>query len=107
MEPVDVSWISIARRDSEFVRGTVTALNRRGQHARGGEGRFARTRLAHQPNREATLGRSGFEVKKRVYADSQLETTRELAEKPSWDRKAIDHRQALMAKLATQAWRFQ
>lgn len=55
----------------------------------------------------SSLGRSGFEQKKKIYAESDLETTKRLAEFERWDRQAISHRQAHLAKLAAQAWRFQ
>jgi hypothetical protein len=53
------------------------------------------------------LGRKSFDQKKAVYATSDLEITRSVAKSPKWDRQAIEHRQAHMAKLAVNIWRFQ
>lgn len=53
------------------------------------------------------LGREGFASKKKIYGDSQLLTTKELATADDWGRKQIEVRQASMAKRAVAAWRFQ
>jgi hypothetical protein len=58
-------------------------------------------------NVNQTLGRKGFPEKKEAYAASDLEITKKLADSERWDRQTIEHRQAWMAKLAAQAWRFQ
>jgi hypothetical protein len=54
-----------------------------------------------------SLGRSAFAAKRRLYADSKILLTRDVAERAEWNRQAIEHRQAALAKLAVQAWRFQ
>ena len=61
--------------------------------------------LLTEVNRD--LGRIGFEKKRPIYANSELRLTSQIAQADEWDRKAIRHRQARMAKLAAQAWRFQ
>ncbi len=53
------------------------------------------------------LGNSRFAAKKPVYEKSALLLTQELCKQNQWDRKAIEHRQARMGKLAATAWRFQ
>jgi hypothetical protein len=52
------------------------------------------------------LGSIGFPEKKKTYAQSTLEITKELNSFPKWNRGAIDSRQAEMAKLAPAIWRF-
>lgn len=52
------------------------------------------------------LGSTGFENKKKTYADSELELTKELANISTWDRAEIEKRQTDMAKLAPTIWRF-
>ncbi len=54
-----------------------------------------------------SLGNKSFPEKRGVYAKSSLELTNMLGAKRSWSRKAIEHRQAKMAKLAVALWRFQ
>src|SRR4051794_37672662 len=46
-------------------------------------------------------------AKRRLYADSKILLTRDVAERAEWNRQAIEHRRAALAKLAVQAWRFQ
>jgi hypothetical protein len=53
------------------------------------------------------LGTASFDEKKAVYGKSSIIITNQLAKQSSWDRQAIDHRQARMAMLAVSAWRFQ
>jgi hypothetical protein len=53
------------------------------------------------------LGSESFEVKKAVYATSDLIITKEIANVAEWNRKSIEHRQAHLAKLAAAVWRFQ
>ena len=53
------------------------------------------------------LGREGFPIKKKVYGDSLLVTTKEVAACDEWGRRQIEARQANMAKLAVATWRFQ
>jgi hypothetical protein len=53
------------------------------------------------------LGRQGFAEKKKVYADSVLETTKTISTVAEWNRRAVEERQSVMAKLATSIWRFQ
>jgi hypothetical protein len=60
--------------------------------------------LSEPRNRDA--GRNSFDEKKALYAASELLTTREIAVPKKWDRKAIHHRQAWLAKRATTVWRF-
>jgi Protein of unknown function DUF262/Protein of unknown function (DUF1524) len=84
-------WADVIAADAEIVADCVERLGN----------------LCLLTTVNTALGRSSFEAKKEVFAESQLETTRELADNASWDRKAIDYRQAHMAKLAAQAWRFQ
>ncbi len=61
--------------------------------------------LTEKLNRD--VGRANFEEKKKVYGTSDLMTTADLANLPQWDRRAIEHRQAEMAKRAVAIWRFQ
>lgn len=51
------------------------------------------------------LGNESFERKKEVFAESDLLTTREIAELEEWDRAAVERRQSTMAKLAVALWR--
>ncbi|MFI4941277.1 MAG: HNH endonuclease family protein, partial [Burkholderiales bacterium] len=53
------------------------------------------------------LGRAAFEKKRPVFADSKIRITAELAKSNTWDRKTIEGRQAAMAKMAVNIWRFQ
>lgn len=53
------------------------------------------------------LGNASFSRKVKVYEQSVLILTREIAGFPNWDRNAIESRQELMAKRAVSAWRFQ
>ncbi|MCH9052165.1 MAG: DUF262 domain-containing protein [Proteobacteria bacterium] len=55
----------------------------------------------------ANLGNAQFETKRKTYAASDLLLTKQIAERGQWDYQTIVHRQAHMAKLAVQAWRFQ
>ena len=52
-------------------------------------------------------GDAGFEDKKAVYKESSIILTKSIAEIEKWNRMAIEHRQARMAKLAASIWRFQ
>ena len=54
-----------------------------------------------------SAGGSSFEEKKAIYGDSDILITKSIADIDTWDRKAIEHRQAKMAKLAASIWRFQ
>lgn len=54
-----------------------------------------------------SLGRSSLNDKKKVYANSDLWTTRMIKDTADWSRKEIEHRQAWMAKQAVAIWRFQ
>jgi hypothetical protein len=56
-------------------------------------------------NREAA--RATFDRKKVFYADSDLEITNQVAKYAGWDRKAVDQRQAWLAKRAVAVWRFE
>ena len=53
------------------------------------------------------IGTASFDEKKVAYAKSKIILTNHLATLTSWDRQAIEHRQARMAKLAVSVWRFQ
>jgi len=57
--------------------------------------------------RNKELGRSDFITKKKIYSESDLETTNELAKYDAWNMEAVKRRQLRLAKLAVQAWRFQ
>jgi hypothetical protein len=61
--------------------------------------------LTRVPNKD--LASASFDEKKAVYAKSKIILTNQLATVASWDRQAIEHRQARMAKLAASVWRFQ
>ena len=61
--------------------------------------------LTDKLNRD--VGRANFDDKKKVYGASDLITTANLSKLSQWDRKAIEHRQAEMAKRAAAIWRFQ
>jgi len=52
------------------------------------------------------LGRSSFDEKKKVYAASDLITTKEIAGRSLWGRKEIEDRQKNLAKVAVAVWRF-
>jgi Protein of unknown function (DUF1524) len=56
-------------------------------------------------NRE--LGREPFNVKKKIFEESDLSLTKELAEYPTWNMEMIMRRQTKLAKYAVSAWRFQ
>lgn len=60
--------------------------------------------LTSVPNKD--LGSASFEEKKQIYAKSKILLTKNLATVAAWNRQAIDHRQAHMAKLAASVWRF-
>ncbi len=51
------------------------------------------------------MGNESFELKKSVFADSDLLITREIAEFEEWNRAAVERRQYAMAKLAVALWR--
>jgi Protein of unknown function (DUF1524) len=53
------------------------------------------------------LGRAAFEKKRPIFTESKIRTTAELAKFDTWNRKSIEARQAAMAKLAGNIWRFQ
>jgi len=53
------------------------------------------------------LGNSSFTDKKAVFAVSGLILTMKIPEEEAWDRAAIEKRQAYLAKLAVDYWRFQ
>jgi hypothetical protein len=53
------------------------------------------------------LAAKSFEEKRKVFAKSSIELTRQVSECSNWDRNAIEERQEHMAKLAVMAWRFQ
>lgn len=53
-----------------------------------------------------SLGNQNFTAKKETFAKSKLLLTQELAEFEEWDRRAIEDRQAKMAKMAVALWRF-
>jgi hypothetical protein len=84
-------WAAIIAADTEIVEDCVD--------------RLGNLCLLTEVNRD--LGRKSFEDKKVIYTKSELELTRQISSVEFWDRKAVDHRQAAMAKLAAQAWRFQ
>jgi hypothetical protein len=52
-------------------------------------------------------GRKSFTEKTKYFQDSKILTTKEIAEVEVWDRQAIEHRQAALAKLGAQVWHFQ
>ena len=54
-----------------------------------------------------SLGSKSFNEKKKVFSQSDLLLTGEIAKHHSWDRAAIDDRQAKLARLAASYWRFQ
>jgi hypothetical protein len=49
-------------------------------------------------------GNDSFAAKKKLYATSDFELTKELAELPRWDVETIEARQGVLAKLAIKAW---
>ena len=53
-----------------------------------------------------TAGGAGFDDKKAVYKESDIILTKSIADIDKWNRRAIEHRQAKMAKLAVNIWRF-
>lgn len=53
------------------------------------------------------LGNKHFSLKKETFSKSDLITTKSVANALSWDRKAIDARQAHLAKLARGIWKYQ
>jgi Protein of unknown function (DUF1524) len=55
-------------------------------------------------NRE--LGRRGFETKKRIFDESDLITTKNVSERTEWTRMQIEHRQAYLAKRASEIWKY-
>jgi hypothetical protein len=61
--------------------------------------------LAASDNR--AVGRMSFNDKKAEYAKSIIKLTSEIAQYPTWDRTAIERRQAAMAKIAISVWHFQ
>jgi hypothetical protein len=52
------------------------------------------------------LGNKGFDRKRKVFAESDLLLTRDIAAYKEWDREAVEKRQAYMARLAAAYWRF-
>jgi hypothetical protein len=52
------------------------------------------------------LGSRGLREKQKVYRTSKLRLTKQLASKrlKTWDRRAIERRQAALAELALAAW---
>lgn len=56
--------------------------------------------------RNQALGRRGFEKKKAIFDESDLITTKKLTESVEWTRVQIDQRQAYLAKLAAEIWKF-
>ena len=52
------------------------------------------------------LGNKSFDLKKGTFAGSYLLLTSGVAEYKEWNRKAVEQRQAHMARLATTFWRF-
>jgi hypothetical protein len=62
------------------------------------------TLLAKRPNKN--LGNDGFVIKRPVFAESQFELTRKIAEdNADWTPERIAARQKTLAKLATSIWR--
>ena len=61
--------------------------------------------LSSANNRAA--GDASFDEKKQIYATSDIILTQSVAEIKLWDKTTIEHRQARMAKLAVNAWRFE
>lgn len=57
-------------------------------------------------NVNRALGNKGFEDKKKTFAQSKLLLTQSVADYDYWNRKAVETRQAKMAKLAVAFWRF-
>jgi Protein of unknown function (DUF1524) len=54
------------------------------------------------------IGRGPYDEKKKIYGESSIFITNAIpTNHTTWDRKAIDARQAQMARLAVTAWRFQ
>jgi hypothetical protein len=52
------------------------------------------------------IGNKGFTTKKTTFAKSDLLSTKRVALFSTWDRDAIEKRQAHLAKLARSIWRF-
>ena len=68
--------------------------------------RLGNLTLIENKNRETRdADNASFAVKKRVYEKSAYEITRRLCEHETWDKAAVDKRQANLAKLAAAVWR--
>lgn len=57
-----------------------------------------------QATKNTTIGNSGFLAKKKVFKNSALALTAEVASSTTWGPKEIKQRQARLAKLALQTW---
>lgn len=57
-----------------------------------------------QATKNTTIGNSGFPAKKKVFKDSALVLTAEVAKSTGWGPNEIKQRQAKLAKLAVQTW---
>ena len=57
--------------------------------------------------RNKELGRDTFDIKKEIFAQSELSLTKELAQYSTWNMESIVRRQTNLAKYALSTWRFQ
>ena len=83
-------WKKVLAKDTEFPDDCTYSLGN----------------LCLLTNVNRALGNKGFKDKTAVFAQSDLLLTRNVAKYTSWNRKAVEQRQAYIAKLAVAVWRF-